>query len=142
MDDAEAKFHALHAWLDREEAHSRHVLGNAKLVSTFSSTLAATLFVAAVADAKNHCADVLAFVLLVLAVGFTLWLIAMKRNESKYSIDELVTDGTTVDAVPTGAIEAAKANKKQADDAHLLLLIQICLSLASSGVAIVPMLAK
>lgn len=138
MDDTEAKFHALHAWIDREEAHSRHVLGNAKLVSTFSATLAATLFVAAVADAKNHCADVTSFVLLVLAVGLTLTLIAMKRK----SVDVLTIKNTTVASVPPDAISAAQKNKGQADLAHTLLFIQIFLSLASCGFAIVPMLGN
>jgi hypothetical protein len=142
MDEAGAeatKIHALHGWLDREEAHSRHVLGNAKLVSTFSATLAATFLAAAVADEKYPGWDVAAFGFLVGAVALTLALIGMKRDGT---VDGRTINhvGTKVDKVHEDAIKAAEKNTIQADRAHCYLVLQVVLSLFSCGVALVPIL--
>jgi len=139
MDEAEARFHAVHGWLNREEAHSRHVIGNAKLVSTFSATLAATFLSVAVADTANFPWDVAAGMSLVLALAITLALIAMKRKDS---VDGDTIKGKSAGVVHDAAIAAALTNKGQADHAHNLLVIQIALSLLSCGFAVVPMMHR
>jgi len=139
MEDSAAKFHVLHAWLEREEAHSRHVLGNTKLVSTFSATLAAT-FLATAMTADDHSSwDFAAGVALGFAVLITLVLIAEKR---KGSVDRSTIDRGDVSVVHEKAMTAAQDNKDQAERAQNVMVFQVFLCLLSCGCAVVPSLIE
>jgi hypothetical protein len=139
MDDIEAKFHALHAWIDREEAHSRHVLGNTKMVTTFSATLAATFLATAVADGNHGGWDLAAGVALAAAVLITLVLIAKKR---KASVDRGTIESGDVPVVRGKAMQAAQDNKEQAEHAHNLMTLQVGLCLLSCIFAAAPSLIE
>jgi hypothetical protein len=139
MDDIEAKFHALHAWIDREEAHSRYVLGNTKVVTTFSAGLAATFLATAVQEGDHSGWDLAAGVALGAAVSITLVLIAKKR---KASIGRDTIDSGDVHVVRGKAMQAAEDNKDQAEHAQHLMVLQVGLCLLSCAFAVVPSLIE
>jgi len=139
MDDIEAKFHALHAWIDREEAHSRYVLGNTKVVTTFSAGLAATFLATAVQEGDHSGWDLAAGVALGAAVLITLVLIAKKR---KASIGRDTIDSGDVHVVRGKAMQAADDNKQQAEHAQHLMVLQVFLCLLSCAFAVAPSLIE
>ena len=139
MDDAEARFHALHAWLDREEAHSRHVLGHTKTVTIFSAGLAATFLATAVQADDHSCWDLAAGLALAAAVLITLALIANRRNGV---VDGSAFAKSRVDDLHADTMKAAQDNKVQADHAQNLMVLQVFLCLLSGGFAVAPSLIE
>lgn len=140
MDDIETKFHALHAWIDREEAHSRYVLGNTKMVTTFSAGLAAT-FVATAAqiDGSERC-DLAAGIVLAVALLLTFALVTMKR---KTSVDASTIQKEPIDTLDKGAaVQAATDNVRWANKAHCYMTVQVFLCILSCGIAMVPILKR
>jgi hypothetical protein len=113
--------HATARWIKRQEAHSRHVLSTAKMVVVFSAPIAAALVVPAMqATDDPGCLDDLAAALLFIALGFTFYVLSLRLPTPKLGLD------------------VGTANKDGADTAsraHYLMLVQVVLTIASSGLA-------
>jgi hypothetical protein len=112
--------HATARWIKRQEAHSRHVLSTAKMVVVFSAPIAAALVVPAMqATDDPGCLDDLAAALLFIALGFTFYVLSLRLPTPKLGLDV----GTAKDGADT------------ASRAHYLMLVQVVLTIASSGLA-------
>jgi hypothetical protein len=115
MPDNSHDDHKTPSWVEREVVHSRHVVANAKVVVTFSATLAATFVTVGLENVKESCWDEVALALMVLALGITLWVILLRSGHHRGELDETAYD----------------AARDRALVAHWLMVVQICLSLAS-----------
>lgn len=139
MNEIDTKIHALHAWIDREEAHSRHVLGNTKMVTTFSAGLAATFVATAVQIEGSEKCDLAAGIALAVALLLTFVLITMKRRTA---IEAHTIRNEPIDALGNEAVQAATDNVRRANKAHVLMVGQVALCILSCGIAMVPILRR
>ena len=103
-------------WVERELAHSRHVIANAKIVVTFSATLAAT-FVSAMLDKSNDqsCLDEAALVLMGFSLAMTLCVVMLPPHHRRGALAETAYD----------------AAKRRAMWAYWLMVVQVIVSMAS-----------
>jgi hypothetical protein len=115
MTDNSHDDHMMTSWVEREVVHSRNVVANAKVVVTFSATLAATFVAVGLDNIKESCWDEVALALMVLALAITLWVILLRSGHHRGELDETVYD----------------AARDRALLAHWLTVVQVCLSLAS-----------
>jgi hypothetical protein len=103
-------------WVEREVAHSRDVIANAKLVATFSAALAAT-FVAAFIDKghQNGVWDEVTLVLMGLTLCYTVRVILLRHGAHEGEMDREVFEDA----------------KRIADKAHRLVVRQVVSALLS-----------
>jgi hypothetical protein len=103
-------------WVERELTHSRHVIANAKIVVTFSATLAAT-FVSAMLDKTNDqsCLDEAALILMGFSLGITLCVVLLPPHHRRGELAENSYD----------------AAKRRAMWAYWLMVVQVIVSVAS-----------
>jgi hypothetical protein len=119
-------------WVEREEAHSRHVLNTAKLVVTFSAAIAATFVAAAMQENDTAAWSEIAAGLMLVTLLVTLRVVRLKRASS--------LDPGELANQPTGEVQAALLaaaikDKESAKSAHRLMVWQVRLSVLSSVVA-------
>ena len=108
-------------WEEREVAHSRRVISNAKLVVTFSAALAAT-FVAGTMD-KDHqhgLWDEVALIFMGLTLIYTVRVILLRHGAHEGDMNRDVFERA----------------KQIADKAHRLMVSQVFLSLLSIAAVI------
>jgi hypothetical protein len=122
-------------WVEREDAHARHVLSTAKLVVTFSSGIAAGFVSAAFQDNDKGAGSIFAAALMLLALIWTLRVL-LKRN-SEVAPEDVA--GKPPGDVQAALKAAALADKAVADSAHGLMVRQVLLSLASSVAAAIEL---
>jgi hypothetical protein len=103
-------------WIERELVHSRHVIANAKVVVTFSATLAAT-FVSAMLDKTNDksCLDEAALILMGFSLGITICVVLLPPHHRRGELDENAYD----------------AAKRRALWAYWMMVVQVIVSVAS-----------
>jgi len=103
-------------WAEREVAHSRHAIANAKLVVTFSAALAAS-FVSATLDKTEHSGgwDEVALVFMGLTLLWTVRVIMLRHRSHEGELNLAVYEDA----------------KRTADKAHRLMVTQVLLSLSS-----------
>ncbi len=103
-------------WVEREVAHSRHVITNAKVVVTFSAALAAT-FVSAFMDKEHQQGiwDDVALVFMGLTLYYTIRVILLRHGTHEGDMDR----------------EVFEAAKRTADKGHQLMVRQFIFALLS-----------
>jgi hypothetical protein len=99
-------------WVEREVAHSRRVISNAKLVVTFSAALAAT-FVAGTMDKQRGLWDEVALIFMGLTLIYTVRVVLLRHGAHEGEMDRDVFERA----------------KQVADKAHRLMVKQVILSL-------------
>jgi hypothetical protein len=104
------------SWVEREVAHSRRVISNAKVVVTFSAALAAT-FVAGTMDAGHQHGlwDEVALIFMGLTLIYTVRVVLLRHGAHEGEMDRDVFERA----------------KQIADKAHRLMVKQVILSLLS-----------
>jgi hypothetical protein len=107
-------------WVERELTHSRHVVGNAKVVVTFSAALAATFVSAALKPEHPTRWDDAAVILMLLTLGLTVCVVLLPPTHRGGELDERAYDPA----------------KRRALWAYWLMVVQVLLSLASIVVVI------
>src|SRR5882724_9542030 len=102
-------------WMEREVAHSRRVIANAKLVVTFTAALAAT-FVAQFMDKMEKERggwDIAALIFMWLTLVLTVWVVLLRHKPHEGELKLWVFNDA----------------KKTANRAHLLMVTQVVLAL-------------
>jgi hypothetical protein len=122
-------------WVEREDAHARHVLSTAKLVVTFASGIAAGFVAAALQENDKGAWSIVAAVLMLFALIWTLRVL-LKR---KFEVSSDDVEGKSPGEVQAALKAAALADKAVADSAHGLMVRQVLLSLASSVAAAIEL---
>jgi hypothetical protein len=104
-------------WIEREVAHSRRVIANAKLVVTFTAALAATFVVQFMDKMEKERGgwDVAALILMALTLVLTLWVVLLRHKPHEGELTRCVYDDA----------------KKTANRAHRVMVTQVVLSLLS-----------
>jgi hypothetical protein len=124
--------------LDQEEHHSRHVVGTAKLVTPFSSGIAAAFVTAGGFDKEPKWWHYLALALMLATIGLTIWVVSTKRK-GKLELDDIELPQERL--YPRYKIVAGK-NRDHADTVHKLMVAQIVLSTATVLVVVLPFLIR
>jgi hypothetical protein len=103
-------------WVEREVAHSRHTIANARLVVTFSAALAAT-FVSAFMNENPERGvwDEVALVFMGLTLLYTIRVVLLRHKSQEGPLD----------------LDAYAGAKTRADKAHRLMVTQVVFSLLS-----------
>src|SRR3954469_16709565 len=103
-------------WVEREVAHSRRVIANAKLVGTFSAALAATFVAAFMGEDDQHGMwDEVALAFMGLTLLYTIRVVLLRHRPHEGDMNRDVFDNA----------------KQIADNAHRLMVKQVVLSLLS-----------
>ena len=112
---------------ERELAHSRHVIANAKLVVTFSAAIAATFVATALQGEDKNWVDEVASGLMLLTLLFTFGVVVFPPKHHKHDL----TDLTATDF---------KALQRRTRKAYGLMVVQVVLSVLTSAAAAVGLL--
>jgi hypothetical protein len=107
-------------WVEREIAHARQVIANAKLVVTFSAAVAATFVSAELQKTDSTAWDEVALGLMGATLIFTFWVVLLRNKPHRFEDDPAPFDSA----------------RKTAEWAHWLMVVQVVLS-AASVVAVV-----
>jgi len=129
--------HGATRWLQREEAHSRHVLSTAKLVTTFSAATAATFVATALQSGSPNVPDNAAAVLMLVSLALTVWVVVLPRK-SDVKVEHL--RGKTPREVQTKLLSAAEADAARARLVYWVMVAQIAFAAAASLIAVIGLL--
>jgi hypothetical protein len=135
MDQDSQQDYGTAKWVEREDAHARHVIGTTKLVVTFSAAIAAT-FVSVAMQANDRAFwSETAAVLMLFVLLITLRVVLKQKSE----LDPEKVEGKSPEVVQAALKAAASADKDVAQSAHRLMVWQVRLSVLSSLAAAIAL---
>jgi hypothetical protein len=122
-------------WIEREDAHARHVLSTAKVVVTFSSGIAAAFVAAAMQKDHKGPWSIVAAVLMLVTLFYTLKVLLQRA--SKVEPEEVA--GKPPAEVHDTFRDAALADRGVANTTHRMMVRQVLISLVSCIAAAVEL---